>query len=185
VSSRPDLWVLFQFETRAGLFLNPPETADHVRHRVVSAIAQGIRFPPLSHVTPELWGQLPSALADEIAARYATSVGLDPLASASVGGMRICLAASHAPESIIVDFDQATKSDQTTIQNAIRMVIEGVSSHRPLDVLSSTLSAARPVNDLYRYCFLTFSSSQWTDGGCITVLSLTTIWPMWSVRRMA
>jgi hypothetical protein len=150
VSSRPDLLFLFQFDPRTGLFLDPPETPDHVHRRVVSAIAQGIHFPPLSHVTPELWGQLPSALADEIAARYAASVGLDPLASASVGGECICLTASHAPESIIVDFDQAIKSDGTTIQNAIKMVIDGVSSHRPLDVLSSTLSAALPVNDLYR-----------------------------------
>jgi hypothetical protein len=64
--------------------------------------------------------------------------------------MFFCVMASHFPESIIIDFDKTTKQDITTVQDAIKTVIESVSSHRQLDIISSTLSAASPANDLYR-----------------------------------
>jgi hypothetical protein len=129
------------------LFLDPPESTDHIRRRIVSVIAQGIRFPPLSDVSPDLWAQLPNALASEIAAQYTTSFGLDPLANISVHCMLFCLMASHFPESTITDFNKNTKPETTTVQNAIKMVIDGVSSHQQLDILSPTSS---PASDLYR-----------------------------------
>jgi len=58
------------------------------------------------------------------------------------------------PEPIITDFNKTTKRDVTTVQNAIKMVVDGVPSHRRLDVLCSTLSAALPANDLYRSDYL-------------------------------
>ena len=57
---------------------------------------------------------------------------------------------SHFPELIVIDFDKTTKWDMTTIQNAIKKVIDSVLSHRWLDILSSTLSAASPTNDIYQ-----------------------------------
>jgi hypothetical protein len=57
---------------------------------------------------------------------------------------------SHFPELIVIDFDKTTKRDMTTVQNAIKKVIDSVSSHRRLDILSSALSAASPANDIYR-----------------------------------
>jgi hypothetical protein len=140
--------LLFKFDS--GLFMDPPETADHVRYRVVSAIAKGIKFPSLSNVAPHLWGQLPSALASEIAAQYASSFGLEPTANIAVSGMCLDCQASRFPEWIIADLDNPTKPEKTTVQNAIKMIIDSGSSHRRLDIISSTLSAASPANDVYR-----------------------------------
>lgn len=69
--------------------MDPPETVDHVRQRVASAIVQTIGLPHLSEITPEMWAQVPAELVDNVVARYATSYGVDPLVKVFLHGMCI------------------------------------------------------------------------------------------------
>lgn len=81
--------------------MDPPDSVDRVRRRIISAIVDGLDFKSglsrlrLSDVTPELWAQMPGPIARELSSRIAVDLNLDPLAGTSVQGACVILPVIH------------------------------------------------------------------------------------------